>query len=424
VRFCCFRLLLPMPDDRSWGERGAMGVQMQRQSLINALLAGAVFSIALLQPLPTQALDRQQNDGVHAVSADVTAAMPACTYSHWQNGIVIGRGGGTAVLVVGTQPGCEWSAFSLSDFVSVSPAAGVGGGNLFVSVAPNDLPSARWGYVNISGQYVPVTQAGASPTRLSLDLNHDGRLDLLWQHQSDGRLATWTMDGSRQLTGTLLTPPAVEDTNWKIAGTGDLDGDGFADIVWQNVADGRVAAWLMEDLTLREGSLLSIPQVTDLNWRIATVGDFNGDGRADLVWQNQGVTLAVWIMDGLRVMFATHVIGCYSPAPLVGNGDFDGDGNLDLVYQNFSTGAALVCYMNGLQPIDGNSIAPSSIEDTNWKIRAVGDMNGDGWPDLVWQHETTGALGIWFMNGVQTISGTLLSPPSVSDLGWRIVGPK
>jgi hypothetical protein len=39
--------------------------------------------------------------------------------------------------------------------------------------------------------------------------------------------------------GTLLTPDQVPDTNWKAVGTGDQDGDGQFDIVWQNIADGR-----------------------------------------------------------------------------------------------------------------------------------------------------------------------------------------
>jgi hypothetical protein len=33
----------------------------------------------------------------------------------------------------------------------------------------------------------------------------------------------------------------------------DLDGDGMADIVWQN-ADGSVAAWLMNATTMKSGA--------------------------------------------------------------------------------------------------------------------------------------------------------------------------
>ena len=66
----------------------------------------------------------------------------------------------------------------------------------------------------------------------------------------------------------LLTPGQVPDTNWKAVGTGDLDGDGQFDIVWQNIADGRTSAWLMRGLNLIDGTLLSPSVVPDTNWQV------------------------------------------------------------------------------------------------------------------------------------------------------------
>ena len=42
--------------------------------------------------------------------------------------------------------------------------------------------------------------------------------DLFWQHQGDGRISVWLMDGVRVVAGTLLSPSLVLDTNWKIVG--------------------------------------------------------------------------------------------------------------------------------------------------------------------------------------------------------------
>jgi len=41
--------------------------------------------------------------------------------------------------------------------------------------------------------------------------------------------------------------------NWKVHGSGDFDGDGKADILWQNT-DGRPAVWLMDGLAATAGS--------------------------------------------------------------------------------------------------------------------------------------------------------------------------
>ena len=34
------------------------------------------------------------------------------------------------------------------------------------------------------------------------------------------------------------------------------------------------------------------------NWEIEQVADVNGDGKADVVWQNANGTVAVWLMNG------------------------------------------------------------------------------------------------------------------------------
>ena len=84
-------------------------------------------------------------------------------------------------------------------------------------------------------------------------------------------------------------------------GVGDFDGDGKADLVWRHAQTGEVSVWLMNGLTLqRAGSLLT---VNDSGWQIMRVGDFDGDGKADLVWRHsQTGTVVVWRLDGLSVL--------------------------------------------------------------------------------------------------------------------------
>jgi hypothetical protein len=368
------------------------------------------------------------------------ATSNACIYRLWENGAVIGHDGGPITLRLDTQPGCEWSTFSLADWI-ITPPGGVGpptDGIITINVAVNESSSTRLGWIYVSGHPIPITQAGALPVRRTLDVNGDGRLDLIWQHQTDGRLAAWTMAGTTEIGGLALTPAQLLDTSWKVVGTGDLDGDGHADLVWQNIVDGSVGVWLMDGATVREQSGLSIPRVADPNWRIGTVGDLNGDGRADLVWWNQRwsqrgtQSIAVWVMNGLQVVFATlcdlsESVGLAPPIgnmEPVGNADFDGDGDLDLVFQNQVTTEALIVYMDGLEGRGWNPVPFTPLQDTDWKIRAVGDFDGDAKPDLIWQHVTSGALGAWLMDNAHLRSGGLLSPPAVADLGWRIVGPR
>jgi hypothetical protein len=104
--------------------------------------------------------------------------------------------------------------------------------------------------------------------------------------------------------------------------------------------------------------------------------------------------------------------------------DFDGNGSRDLVWQHQADGRIAVWYMNGLSLVAGVATNPARVPDTNWKIRAVGDLNGDGHPDLVWQYVTDGRVSAWLMNGITQTTGTSLSPSRVSDTNWHIVGPR
>ena len=76
--------------------------------------------------------------------------------------------------------------------------------------------------------------------------------------------------------------------------------------------------------------------------------------------------------------------------------------------------------MNGAAPKSTTLFTPFQVTDTNWKIVCTGDFNGDNKPDLVWQNQATGNIGVWFMNGAVAVSTTLFSPSRVADINWKI----
>jgi hypothetical protein len=98
-----------------------------------------------------------------------------------------------------------------------------------------------------------------------------GRADILWRHDN-GQVIIWLMDGAQTIG---LGSPGNTGPSWQIVDTGDLDGDGRADILWRNQAPtGQVFAWLIQGTALAGyGPLGTIPH----EWQLVGTGDFNGE---------------------------------------------------------------------------------------------------------------------------------------------------
>ena len=62
----------------------------------------------------------------------------------------------------------------------------------------------------------------------------------------------------------------------------DFNGDGKSDLLWQN-DNGQVAIWELNGSTVIGSAILGNPGPS---WEVIATGDFNGDGKSDILWQN------------------------------------------------------------------------------------------------------------------------------------------
>jgi hypothetical protein len=237
---------------------------------------------------------------------------------------------------------------------------------------------------------------GSKPISVTVgDLNGDGKLDLVVANSFESSvsvLLNTTAPGA-------ATPSFAAKQNFGTGGNpysvtvGDLNGDGHLDLVVANLGDNTVSMLL--NTTAPGAATPSFAAKQDFGTGggpySVTASDLNGDGHLDLAVANNfddtvSVLLNTTAAGAVTFSFAAKQdFGTGSTPFSVTVGDVNGDGKLDLAVANANS-ATVSVLLNTTAP---GAVTPSFAAKQDFATGTapffvtVGDVNGDGKPDLI-----------------------------------------
>lgn len=196
----------------------------------------------------------------------------------------------------------------------------------------------------------------------------------------------------------------------------DVDGDRRADIVWRNASDskGWNFLWAMHGEEL--GESLPINVIQGVNWQLS-LGDFNGDGMSDFFLRDptqHGGMNFLTTMNGSQVVSHDRLPTVSPIFELEVIGDLDGDGIDDVIWQNTESRSIAFWLMNGttrqyyLSSFLGDRI-----------IEGIDDFNADAKKELVIRDGTQ--IKLWSYDPeAQTMTETDTGGVTTND--WTLAG--
>ena len=273
-------------------------------------------------------------------------------------------------------------ALSMSIFVSAS-----GIGDWFNKIIGKDVKESPLVIPGPLGN--PLNSAPDWNLVGSADFNSDGYNDLLWRNSVSGQVGIWYLEGNLRNSVKLVanaagTPLATSVSSWNLKGVGDFNSDGKPDLLWRSISDGSVALWYMNDnvqtssiLVKNDSAASGIVLKPNADWGIIGAGNFDANNNADILWRNSADNrMSIWFMEG----------------------------NID---------------KQGL--IVKDTAGNTKYAPADWNLIGSADFDGDNLGDLIWRHKTTGAVAYWYMNkNVQKSAVTVATTTTVST--WDLIG--
>ena len=271
------------------------------------------------------------------------------------------------------------------------------------------------------GSPLPV---GERPADVVLgDVNNDGHADIITANTGSNDVTILLGDG----TGAFASAPGptIPAEAPHLVVLGNLNRDGNLDLVLTSHDSNDVTVLLGKG----DGRFWPAPaspyaalhRTPPHNHGLA-LGDANGDGNLDIVTTNQN--------DNSISVLLGNGDGSFKPAQgspfavgrwpyLLALGNVNRDGHLDIATPNARDDTVTLLLGNGTGRFSPAPNSPIAVNRWPYAL-TLGDINGDGNPDIITSHNDSTLLSILLGDGEGMFEETLNSPIDIGRRGWKI----
>jgi len=267
------------------------------------------------------------------------------------------------------------------------------------------------------GYWPIVKQDGVFSDVVVGDFDGNGRDDVLFGAAGGGTAQLWRFGLTSSASPTASSPTGIIDPAGKPV-VGDFDHDGLDDVLWFGTGSAPSSVWYGDP----SGTFVDAgPLALDSPPPSASpkVGDFDGDGHADVLWHTPGSTVErVWWGTTRSPGFVLTSVAAAGTSWDTGNanhveiGDFDGDGRADLIAVGNGLSADTI--------IRGTADRFGSRQGFVWLGSAtpvVSDYDGDARSDVFWFSAGAAIAAVWFSSATGFVPATTVGRSGIPLTG-------
>lgn len=285
----------------------------------------------------------------------------------------------------------------------------------------HELSQLTYVEVTVAGVPLPTPAVTFNANRVT-SLAGNATYDPLWRSQQDAQsFQIWKINPA------AAAPPAPQYSTiplwaptltaaYQVQGVGDFFASGHASVLLLDSDTNQLGLWRdpvgMD--TGSAGAFVPIYAMQSTDGQFAGVGDFNGDGYADIaLWNAVTQSGKILLMSGAQITRQiTFVPARSSDWRVVGVGDFNQAGAADVLLRNSSGDLEILAWSADTGRMTGYDFAAASLFNattpyfdstwsapahgvfgSQWTVAAVGDFQGLGYADILWLNPATNDVG-------------------------------